>query len=130
MSEQDLTVKQASQVEEGTRPGRVYRPNVDIGESRDAVWLAVDVPGVDEKTLHVELDDGVLSIEGSVSVDEYRDLNPVYSEYNVGNFERRFRISDRIDPRRIEARIEHGVLHLVLPKAEEAKPRTIPIAAA
>jgi len=129
MDRNEITVKKQAPVEEGTRPGRTYQPNVDIIEGRDGVQLTVDLPGVDEKTVEVELNEGVLSIEGSVSLAEYQDLTPVYTEYNVGNFERRFRVSNRIDPKGIQARIEHGVLHLHLPKAEEARPRTITVRA-
>ncbi len=127
MARRDVSVKQPAGVEESTRPGHSYRPNADIGETSEGVWLAVDLPGVDEKSVRVDLEDGVLSIEAQVALDEYETLRPLYSEYNVGNFERRFRISDRIDASRIGARIEHGVLHLHLPKAEAAQPRTIPV---
>ncbi len=125
----ELNVKKAVSAEESTRAGRVYQPNVDIGERPEGVWVAVDLPGVDEDTVEVGFDDGVLSIEGRVALQDYDDLRPVYSEYNVGNFERRFRVSSRIDPKGIEARIEHGVLNLFLPRAEEAKPRTIAVRA-
>ena len=127
MARHDVSVKEPAGVEESTRPGRSYRPNADIGETSEGVWLAVDLPGVDEKSVRVDLEDGVLTIEAQVELDAYDALRPLYSEYNVGNFERRFRISDRIDPSRIVARIEHGVLHLNLPKAEAAQPRTIPV---
>jgi len=129
MASHEITVKKPAAVEEGTRPGRTYQPNVDIIEGREGVRLTVDLPGVDEKTVEMELNEGVLSIEGRVSLKEYEDLTPVYTEYNVGNFERRFRISSRIDPKGIQARIEHGVLHLQLPKAEEARPLTITVRA-
>jgi HSP20 family molecular chaperone IbpA len=123
----EVSVKQPGAPQEGTRPGRTYRPNVDIGETRDAVWMAVDLPGVDDKSVEVELEEGTLSIQARVATEDYRDLAPIYGEYNVGNFERTFHVSPRIDAARIEARIENGVLHLKLPKAEEAKPRTIAI---
>ena len=122
-------VKKSVSEEESTHAGRVYQPNVDIGEKPDGVWMTVDVPGVDEETVEVGFDEGVLSIEGRVALEDYEDLRPVYSEYNVGNFERRFRLSSRIDPKGIEARIEHGVLHLFLPKADAAKPRIITVQA-
>ena len=124
----DVSVKQPT-AQEGTRPGRTYQPNVDIGESKDAVWMSVDLPGVDEKSVEVGLHDGVLTIEGNVSVADYEDLQPLYSEYNVGNFERSFRVSNRLDPKGIEARIENGVLHLLLPRAEDARPRSIAVRA-
>lgn len=127
MASRDVSVKQSAGVEESTRPGCTYLPNADIGETAEGVWLTVDLPGVDENSLRVDLEDGVLSIEAQVALGEYESLRPLYTEYNVGNFERRFRISDRIDASRIGARIEHGVLHLNLPKAESAQPRSIPV---
>ena len=60
-------------------------------------------------------------------MDDYADLAPAYTEYNVGNFKRSFRLSTVIDAEHIEARMESGVLELQLPKAEEARPQSIPI---
>jgi HSP20 family protein len=69
----------------------------------------------------------MLTIEGGVGVDDYKDLEPVYTEYNVGNYLRRFTISSDIDVERIRASVTNGVLELELPKAERAKPRRIAI---
>jgi HSP20 family molecular chaperone IbpA len=87
------------------------------------------VPGVDEKSLQVSLEDGLLSISGAVSLAPYEKLRPVYTEYEVGNFEQSFRVSSRIDGARIQARLTDGVLELHLPKVAEAKPRQIEIRA-
>ena len=128
MATHDVTVKQQpGTAEESTRPGRSYVPNADIGETTDGLWLSVDLPGVDDKSVEVELHDGILSIEGRVDLGVYEDLKPLYTEYNVGHFERRFRIAANVDPNRIEAKIADGVLHLALPKPEAARPRTIEI---
>ena len=112
---------------EGTRPGRSFVPRVDIHETDDALWLWADLPGVDEKSLDVQLENGELSIEGRVSLEGYESLTPVYTEYNVGHYLRSFRLSDRIDLDRIEAKMTNGVLELQLPKLAEAKPRQISI---
>jgi HSP20 family molecular chaperone IbpA len=124
----ELTVKQESDVnEEETRPGRIYVPNVEIRETDDAMLLWADMPGVSQDSVEINLEGGVLSIQGQVQTDDYADLTPAYTEYNVGNFKRSFRLSTAIDAEHIEAKMRSGVLELRLPKAEEARPQRIPI---
>ncbi len=123
-------IKQEAGGEERTRPGRAYIPNVDICETADALKLWADMPGVDEQSIEVKLEDNVLSIEGQVGVKDYEGLRPLYTEYNIGNYGRRFTVSSDIDAERIRARIVNGVLELELPKSARAKPRRIPIAVA
>jgi len=131
MTEQELSVREKQEAEasrqEGTRAGRTYVPDVDIYETPDAMHLWADMPGVDEHTLTVRLDDGVLTIEGQVALKDYEHLAPVYTEYKVGNYERRFTVSRDVDADKIVARLTNGVLALELPKAERAKPRQIKI---
>jgi HSP20 family protein len=115
--------------DEHTRPGRTYVPSVDIYETLDSLWLRADMPGVDENSLEVNVENGLFSIEGWVSVKEYENLQPVYTEYNIGNYSRRFTLSNEIDTNRITAKMVNGVLELELPKAEKAKPRQITISA-
>jgi len=131
MTPQELSVrtKQELKGEEHTRAGRTYVPDVDICETTNGLWLWADMPGVDERSIQVNLADGVLSIEGHVSLKDYENLSPVYTEYNIGNYARRFTLSSDIDAERIKARMTNGVLELELPKAERAKPRRIPISA-
>ena len=114
---------------EHTRPGRTYRPDVDIVETDGELWLRADLPGIDEKSVQVSLEDGLLSIRGDVSLAPYEKLTPVYTEYEVGNYEQRFRVSSQIDGARIAARLTDGVLELHLPKLAEAQPRQISIQA-
>ena len=114
---------------EQTRPGRYFLPEVDIHESEEGLRLWADMPGVDEKDLEVTLTNGMLTIEGRVSTDMYRNLMPVYTEYNVGNYFRQFVVNDEIDANRIEARIRNGVLEVSLPKAASARPRRIEVKA-
>jgi HSP20 family molecular chaperone IbpA len=130
MVDQELAVRNKQEVsrEEPTRPGRAYQPDVDIYETPNALWLWVDMPGVDEKNINVDLADGVLTLEGAVALADYKELAPVYTEYNVGNYVRRFSISSDIDLDAIKARMANGVLELELPKAERARPRKITVA--
>jgi len=129
---QELNVHNKQEVSgaEHTRAGRAYVPDVDICETSDSLLLWADMPGVDDKSIEVRLADGVLSIDGQVSLKEYANLTPMYTEYNVGNFARRFTVSSDIDAERIKARMANGVLEVELPKAASAKPRRITVAAA
>lgn len=128
MANQELNVRERQETpEEVTRAGRTYVPQVDIYETKEGLWLWADMPGVDEQSINIQLDDGVLTIEGQVDVKQYENVTPLYTEYNVGNYLRRFTISSDVDSDKIVARMQHGVLALELPKAERAKPRRIVI---
>jgi HSP20 family protein len=131
MTPQELSVKAKQELkgDEHTRAGRTYVPDVDICETADGLWLWADMPGVDDQSIQINLADGVLSIEGRVAIGDYDNLAPVYTEYNIGNYARRFTLSNDIDTGRIKARMTNGVLELEIPKAERAKPRRIPISA-
>lgn len=129
MTPQEVSVKEKQELKgaETTRAGRSYVPDIDVYETPDSLWLWADMPGVDERSVEVNLSDGVLSIEGQVGVKDYEGLTPAYTEYNVGNFVRRLHVSDDVDADRITARMTNGVLELQLPKAERAKVKRIPI---
>jgi HSP20 family molecular chaperone IbpA len=113
--------------EQHTRPGRTYQPNVDILETEQGLRLWADMPGVDQNSIDVELVDDVITLRGRVATAVYEELTPVYTEYNVGNYEARFRLSNSIDGARISAKLADGVLEVELPKVEAAKPRRIEI---
>ncbi len=133
MTTQELTPKEKQELEEReqTRPGRTFVPDVDIREDEQALWLWADMPGVRQDAVEVELHDNVLRLEGRVSTEDYDGLSPVYTEYNVGNYLRRFTLSNahHFDPEQVSARLVNGVLEVKLPKAERAKPRHIPVSA-
>jgi HSP20 family protein len=128
MTQQELDVREKQEArEETTRAGRTYVPQVDIYETQEGLWLWADMPGVDEQSLNVHLDNGVLTIEGQVDVKDYENVTPLYTEYNVGNYVRRFTLSNDVDTDRIVARMQNGVLALEIPKSERAKPRRISV---
>ncbi len=133
MTTQELTPKEKQELQEReqTRPGRAYVPDVDIREDEHALWLWADMPGVEQDQVEVELHDNVLRIEGRVSLKDYEGLTAVYTEYNVGNYLRRFSLStaEQFDRDHISARLQNGVLEVELPKVEKAKPRRIPVSA-
>jgi HSP20 family molecular chaperone IbpA len=100
-------------------------PTTDIFETEQALTLVAEMPGVDKAKVDVSVEDGVLTIQGQLDFSKYEGLRPVYTEYNIGHYRRIFTLSNRIDQNSISAEMKDGVLTLVLPKAEEAKPRRI-----
>jgi HSP20 family protein len=115
--------------EEGTRPGPVFRPDVDILERRDAYLIYADLPGVDDQHVQVRLDKGVLSLDAELATAPEPGWNPIHSEYRVGGYHRQFRLSDEIDATAVSARMRDGVLELRLPKQERHQPRQIAVQA-
>jgi HSP20 family molecular chaperone IbpA len=130
MSPQELQVQQKRELEkkqEATIPARIFVPTTDIFETEHALTLVAEMPGVDKDRVDVSVEDGVLTIQGQLDFSKYEGLRPVYTEYNIGHYRRIFTLSNRIDQNSISAEMKDGVLTLVLPKAEEAKPRRISV---
>jgi HSP20 family protein len=113
--------------EETTIPARVFLPTADIFESRDALTVILEMPGVEKSNVDVRVEDGVLSVQGRLDLSKYQGLEPLYTEYNIGHYARSFQLSSKIDQTKISAELQDGVLSLSLPKIEEAKPRTIQV---
>ena len=128
--EQELQVQQKREVDkaqEPTTPMRAFLPTTDIFENEDALTVVLEMPGVDKSNIDVDIENGTLTVEGRINFDKYKDMQPAYSEYNVGPYRRSFRISNRVDQDKIKAEMRDGVMTLVLPKAKEAKPRRIEV---
>ena len=119
--------KELAEKEEKTTPARYYIPDTDIYETDDALTVVLEMPGVDKDNVEIGLEEDVLTIEGRIDFAKYESMQPVYTEYNVGHYTRKFSVGSKIDQDKISAEIEDGVLTLHLPKAEESKPRRIKI---
>ena len=129
-SNQELQVQRKRELEtkeETTVPARTFLPTADIFEDADALHVVLEMPGVERDNIDVSVRECVLNIEGRLDFSKYKELRPLYTEYNVGNYSRSFRLSSTIDQGKIGAELRDGVLSLTLPKVEEAKPRTIQI---
>jgi HSP20 family protein len=130
MSEKDLTKTESATAAQKIRNVKTFIPLVDIYETKDSLFLVADMPGVDEKSVDIELEKNLLIISGCVYSDETKDKSIVYSEYETVDYERTFTLSDEIDLENIKATIKDGVLRLKLPKTKKAKPKRIEIQAA
>jgi len=113
--------------EESTIPARLFLPVADIYEAEHDLTIILEMPGVEKSNVDIRVEDGILSVEGRLDLTEYQGLQPLYTEYYIGNYARSFRLSSKIDQNKIAAEMKDGVLSLKLSKVEEAKPRSIQI---
>ena len=130
MSPHELQVQEKREVEkkqETTVPARTFVPTADIFETEPSLTLVLEMPGVDKSNVDVNVEDGVLIVQGRLDFSKYQGLQPLYTEYNIGHYRRSFSLSNKVDQSKITAEMKDGVLTLVLPKAEQAKPRRIAV---
>jgi HSP20 family protein len=113
---------------EGKRYGRSWTPRADIYETEDHVVVQLDIPGVDADSIDIQCEKGMLSLKGERPFNGSDAERKYYRVENVyGPFERYFEIPRTLDVNKVEAKYSDGVLKLVFPKAEEAKPKKIEI---
>jgi len=112
---------------ERTRDRVAFVPRADIYETEDEIVVVADMPGVDQDTVDITLENNVLSINGYVETTQPEGYSLAHAEYREGDYQRAFTLSDQIDRERIEATIKNGVLRLCLPKITEARIRKIAI---
>jgi HSP20 family protein len=105
----------------------VWTPMVDIQEDEDFYTVMLDLPGVDKKDVKINFTDNVLSVSGERKVEKVEGVVKQFVEREYGKFYRRFSFPGHVDSGNIKAKYDNGVLTLTLPKAEEAKPRSIEI---
>jgi HSP20 family protein len=124
----DLQTREKQAVErERTRPGLVFRPEVDIVERPEEFVVTADLPGVDREHVEIRLEEGVLSIDGTLTVAPEPGWTARHTEYQTGAYHREFALSDGIDVDAIEATMRNGVLELHLPKSDRHRPRRIEV---
>lgn len=121
--------EKAELMTEDTRPGLVFRPDVDILEHPDAYMIMADMPGVTEDAVDIQLDKGVLTLDAR-GVEDTTEGTARHAEYRSGGYHREFRLSKDIDASGVSARMKNGVLELRLPKSAESQPRRISVEAA
>ena len=119
-------ITEAEEIER-TRECQCFIPRADIYETKDMIVVVTDMPGVDEKSVDITLEKNILTINGYVNINEPEGYSLAWAEYEVGDYQRSFRISNEIDRDKIEATIKDGVLRLQLPKVEQAKLKKIAV---
>jgi len=105
-----------------------WAPAVDIFEKEEDLVIRAEVPGVDRNDIDVRVENGVLMLKGERrQTEEVHEKNAYRMERIYGSFARSFRLPTTVDASKISARLKDGVLELVLPKAEQAKPKMVTI---
>ena len=107
---------------------RPWTPNVDILENEDEIVLKADVPGLNEKEIHIRMEDGTLTLKGERSFNKGEKEKGYHRiERGYGSFVRCFSLPETVDPDKVKAEYKAGVLTVALPKKEAAKPRAIEV---
>lgn len=134
MAEQQVATQQqpgqpAPESAERTRTRPVFAPRTDIYETDQGLVMLIDLPGVGPDGAEVMLEGDTLTIRGRTQDRPPAGFSPIYREYQPGDFERVFTLSDELDAGRIEAQAKDGVLRLLLPKVGPAQTKRIQVQA-
>ena len=106
-----------------------WSPAADVQETDTELLVHVELPGLSKKDIKVNLDNGVLSIQGEKQhASEDKEQRYHVSERTYGRFARSFTLPSEVDAEKIKAGFENGVLTLTLPKVKAATPQAIEIA--
>jgi HSP20 family protein len=108
-----------------------WEPRLDIAETKDALTIKAEMPGVKPEEIQLSLQDGVLTIKGEKEEEkEEKDQHYHRVERSYGSFMRSVRMPAPVDAGMVTAAFKNGVLTVTLPKTAEAKGTTIPIKSA
>jgi HSP20 family protein len=105
-----------------------WAPPVDIYENGDSLVLKAELPGINPDDVEIRVEDNTLYLKGERKFEkEVKEQNYHRVERSYGNFTRTFSLPNSVDPDKVAANFQDGVLTLTMPKREEAKPKTIKI---
>jgi HSP20 family protein len=106
---------------------QAFTPPIDIHEEPEGLILEADLPGAVEQNLRIQLEDNVLSLYAKIDSPVPEGARLLHEEFRLGDYQRSFILGDEVDRARITAELSHGVLRLVLPKADRLRTRRIEI---
>lgn len=119
-----------SKIYNEAREDQTLVPPVDVIEDANGITLYADMPGVSKEKLDVNIDADTLTIAGEVTLTMDPKMEARHVEVGVPRYRRSFTLGQELDRSRIAAELKNGVLKLVIPKSEKAKPRRIEVQAA
>ena len=112
------------------RPGQLFTgwsPALDLYESANNVVAVVELPGMRKEDIDISLHDGTLTISGERKGESTNGETAQRTERCVGTFRRSITLPTHVDAGKVGATYEEGILKVILPKAEEAKPKQIKV---
>jgi HSP20 family protein len=105
-----------------------WTPRMDLSETKDALVVRTEIPGIDAKDVQISLQDQVLTIKGEKKQEkEEKDEHHYRIERSYGAFARSLRLPAPVEREKVTAKFKSGLLTITLPKAPSAKETTIPI---
>ena len=105
-----------------------FAPAVDVYEDEHKVTLKIEVPGIDEKDIDVQVENNTLTVRGERKIEkEEKEENYRRVERQYGSFVRTFTLPQTVDAEKVSATYDKGVLNIELPKKAEAKPKQIKV---
>jgi len=105
-----------------------WMPAMDVHEDKDNLYVKAELPGMRKQDIDISIHDGVLSLAGERKEDEkYHQAEVCRAERFLGRFQRTFTLPTTVNPDKVKASYKDGILTVVLPKAETAKPKQIEV---
>jgi HSP20 family protein len=126
MSNNDVTTTQ-NQTRQADANQPALLPPVDVIEDASGITLVADMPGVAKDGLHLRVEGDQLALEGDLSIAVPEGTEPSHAEVQLSRYRRTFTLSKELDPEKVSAEFNQGVLRVRIPKAQHAQPRKISV---
>ena len=106
----------------------VWHPLVDISETENEIIVVAEVPGMNKEDLKISIQENILTLQGEKKQEQKKKDEQYHRiEREYGQFERSFSLPTTVNTNKIKATCKEGVLTIILPKTEEAKPKELAI---
>ena len=111
-----------------SKSGMDLSPRIDISETDSEYKIEAELPGINQKEIDVKIDNNILTIKGKKEdIKEEKEKNYHLRERYYGAFQRSISLPNNIEPEKIKARFENGVLNISVPKSDKRTPKKIEV---
>ena len=105
-----------------------WEPNIDVYDDKDKITVKAELPGMKKEDIDISVEGDMLTISGERKEEHEEKQGETYrSERYFGHFQRSLRLSQSVDPNKVQANYKDGVLTITLPKTEQSKPKQIDV---